>query len=126
MIAGEYEGARGPAHTFTPMAMLDVRLGTGERLPVSLPATYNAFAVVARGRVSAGGFSARAGELLLFENDGARLELVAEEDTHLVVLAGEPIDEPIVQYGPFVMNTPEEIRQAMIDVERGKFGPIPE
>jgi quercetin 2,3-dioxygenase len=126
VIAGEYEGARGPAHTFTPITMLDARLGPGSRLSVPLPASYNAFAVVAKGRVSTGGFSAMAGELVLFENDGARLELVAEEDTHLVVLAGEPIDEPIVQYGPFVMNSPEEIHQAMIDVERGGFGPIPE
>jgi redox-sensitive bicupin YhaK (pirin superfamily) len=126
VIAGEYEGARGPAHTFTPITLLDVSLLAGSRLPVSLPANYNALAVVAKGRVSAGRFSAGAGELLLFNNDGARIELSAQEDSHVIVLAGEPIDEPIVQYGPFVMNTPDEIRQAMIDVRRGKFGPIPD
>jgi redox-sensitive bicupin YhaK (pirin superfamily) len=54
------------------------------------------------------------------------VELAAEEDAHVIVLAGEPIDEPIVQYGPFVMNTVEEIEQAIADVERGKFGPVPE
>jgi redox-sensitive bicupin YhaK (pirin superfamily) len=126
VVAGEYQGARGPAHTFTPLTMLDVRLRAGEGLPVSLPASYNAFVVVAAGRARAAGFTAGAGELLLFKNDGARLELVAEEDTHLIVLAGEPIVEPMVQYGPFVMNTVEEINQAMMDVNLGKFGPVPE
>ena len=125
VIAGEYEGARGPAHTFTPITMLDVRLRAGGRIRVPLPVSYNALAVVTKGRVSAGRFSAGAGELALFENDGALLELLAEEDAHVVVLAGEPIDEPMVQYGPFVMNTAPEIEQAMIDVERGKFGPVP-
>ncbi len=126
VIAGEYDGARGPARTFTPLTMLDVRLKAGASLPVTLPSTYNAFVVVTQGRVRAGGVAAGAGELVLFENDGAHLDLVAEEDAHLVVLAGEPIDEPIVQYGPFVMNTVEEINQAMTDVNRGKFGPIPD
>jgi redox-sensitive bicupin YhaK (pirin superfamily) len=126
VLAGEYEGARGPARTFTPITMLDARLPAGGELPVSLPATYNALAVVAEGRVTAGGTTARQGELVLFANDGERFTLSATEDAHVIVLAGEPIDEPIVQYGPFVMNTVEEIGQAIVDVERGKFGPVPE
>jgi redox-sensitive bicupin YhaK (pirin superfamily) len=126
VIAGDYAGVRGPARTFTPITLLDVSVTAGTRLPVELPATYNALAVVAKGRVSAGQFAANAGELLLFNNDGARLELSAEEDSHIIVLSGEPIDEPIVQYGPFVMNGVEEIRQAMLDVSRGKFGVVPD
>jgi redox-sensitive bicupin YhaK (pirin superfamily) len=126
VVAGEYRGARGPARTFTPITLLDVSLSSGTRLPVSLPASYNVLAVVAKGRVSAGGFSAGTGELLLFANDGERIELSAAEDSHLIVLSGQPIDEPIVQYGPFVMNTVAEIEQAMFDVSRGKFGPIPD
>jgi redox-sensitive bicupin YhaK (pirin superfamily) len=126
VIAGEYRGAKGPAHTFTPVTMLDARLGAGERLEAALPRSYNALAVVARGRVTAGGRSAVTGELVLFANDGASLDLVADEESHVIVLAGEPIDEPMVQYGPFVMNTVEEIQQAFVDVERGKFGPVPE
>jgi redox-sensitive bicupin YhaK (pirin superfamily) len=105
--------------------MLDVRLTAGGELPVTLPASYNALAVVAAGRVTAGGRSAGAGELVLFANDGERLSLAATEDTHVILLAGEPIDEPIVQYGPFVMTTVGEIKQAVTDVEQGKFGPIP-
>jgi redox-sensitive bicupin YhaK (pirin superfamily) len=125
VVAGKYEGALGPAHTFTPITLLDVTLSADTSLPVSLPASYNALAVVAKGRVSAGNFTAGAGELLLFNNDGETLVLKGEEDSHVILLAGEPIDEPIVQYGPFVMNSIAEIEQAMLDVNRGKFGRIP-
>jgi len=126
VLAGEYAGAQGPAKTFTPITMLDVRLHAGESLNVPLPASYNALAVVAEGRVRSGETRASGGELLLFANDGRSLELRAEEAAHVIVLAGEPINEPIVQYGPFVMNSVEEIRDAMRDVERGKFGEIPD
>jgi redox-sensitive bicupin YhaK (pirin superfamily) len=126
VIAGEYGGARGPAHTFTPVTMLDARLDAGARLEVPLPAGYNAVAVVARGRATASGRTAKAGELVLFANDGAALGLVADEESHVIVLAGEPIDEPIVQYGPFVMNTIDEIHEAIADLRTGGFGPLPE
>jgi redox-sensitive bicupin YhaK (pirin superfamily) len=126
VLAGEYAGTRGPAKTFTPITVLDARLGAGEVLSVSLPGAFNALAVVADGQVAAGGVGARAGELILFRNDGADLELVASDASHVILLAGQPIDEPIVQYGPFVMNSVEEIEQAILDVQRGQFGPIPE
>jgi hypothetical protein len=83
-------------------------------------------AIVTSGRVSVAGRTAGAGELVLFENDGARLDLAASEEAHVLVLGGEPFGEPIVQYGPFVMNTRDEIRQAIVDFEAGEFGAIPE
>ena len=126
VIAGEYAGASGPARVFTPITMLDARLAPGGRLPVALPSTHNALAIVTGGRVRVGERHASAGELVLFENDGSELELLALEDTHVLVLAGEPIDEAITQYGPFVMNTPEEIQQAFVDFRQGKFGAVPE
>jgi len=126
VIAGDYEGTRGPARTFTPITLLDVTLQAGERFAVSLPEHFNALAVVASGLVATAEQRAAAGELVLFNNDGSRLELAAEVDSHVLILAGEPIDEPIVQYGPFVMNTVEEIQQAAWDVNRGKFGAIPD
>jgi len=126
VIAGTYAGATGPARTFTPVTMLDVNLKSGTQLDIPLPESFNAFAVVAQGRVRASGTPAQAGELVVFNNDGSHVALVAESDSHVIVLSGEPIDEPIVQYGPFVMNTAEEIRQAIFDVNRGKFGPVPE
>jgi redox-sensitive bicupin YhaK (pirin superfamily) len=126
VIAGEFEGALGPAHTFTPITMLDVELRAGEEFPVALPQSYNALVVVARGRVAAAGATAGEGEVVLFANDGERLALSATEDAHVILLAGEPIDEPIVQYGPFVMNSVAEIEQAIVDVQQGKFGPVPD
>ena len=126
VIAGEYEGARGPARTFTPITLLDVRLPPGARLPVTLPATHNALAIVTSGRVRAGGREVGSGELILFENDAPAFELLASEEAHVLVLAGEPIDEPITQYGPFVMNTKEEIEEAFMDLRLGKFGSVPE
>jgi redox-sensitive bicupin YhaK (pirin superfamily) len=93
---------------------------------VKVRAGYNALAVVARGRATAGGRTAKAGELVLFANDGAALAIVADEESHVIVLAGEPIDEPIVQYGPFVMNTVDEIHEAIADLQTGGFGPLPE
>jgi quercetin 2,3-dioxygenase len=125
VVAGEYDGARGPARTFTPITMLDVHAGAGEQVIVPLPTSYNVLAVVASGAVTAGGVSASAGELLLFANDGGAVVMTAERATHVIVLAGEPLDEPIVQYGPFVMNSIQEIEQAFSDVEDGKFGPVP-
>jgi redox-sensitive bicupin YhaK (pirin superfamily) len=126
VVAGDYEGTRGPARTFTPITMLDVDLPPGGRLSVQLPTTFNAMAVVAKGRVRAEDRVASAGELVLFANDAPRLELVAEEDTHVILLSGEPFDEPVVAYGPFVMNTMEEIREAIADVNRGGFGSVPD
>ncbi len=126
VIAGELAGTRGPARTFTPITMLDARLESGGRFPVALPSTHNAMAIVMSGRVRVGGREASTGELILFENDGAELELQATESAHVLVLGGEPIAEPILQYGPFVMNTPEEIEQAFADFQRGKFGGVPE
>jgi hypothetical protein len=126
VLAGEYQGTRGPARTFTPITMLDARVPAGARLPVTLPRSYNAMAVVASGKVRANGRAAGAGELVLFAGDGDRLEIAAEEDAHVIVLSGEPIREPIVQYGPFVMNTIGEIRQAFLDLQTGGFGPLPE
>jgi len=105
--------------------MLDVERRAGEDLTAALPASFNALAVVAKGAVAAGGSNAGAGELVLFANDGERLALTALEDSHVIILSGEPLREPIVQYGPFVMNTIGEIEQAMLDVERGKFGVVP-
>jgi redox-sensitive bicupin YhaK (pirin superfamily) len=126
VIAGQYAEAQGPARTFTPITLLDVNLKADVVLAVSLPETYNAFAVVAQGQVQIGEATARTGELVVFKNDGSHIQLTATTNSHVIVLSGEPINEPIVQYGPFVMNTIDEIREALFDVSRGKFGIVPE
>jgi quercetin 2,3-dioxygenase len=126
VIAGTFRGVTGPAKTFTPMTMLDVTLAAGGEAPIEIPRGWNALAVVAKGRVHAGGEGARAGELLRFAHDGERLLLTADEESHVIILSGEPIGEPVVAYGPFVMNSFDEIRQAVTDVQEGRFGPVPD
>jgi quercetin 2,3-dioxygenase len=126
VIAGTFRGATGPAKTFTPMTMLDVTLAAGGEAPIEIPRGWNALVVVAKGHVRSGGEEAGAGELLVFAHDGERLLLTADEESHVILLAGEPIGEPVVAYGPFVMNSFDEIRQAVMDVQAGRFGEVPD
>ena len=107
--------------------MLDATCTPEKTLPVSRPRDLQRPGRRRQGTRRRGRPTAAAtGELVLFANDGERLTLTATEDAHVILLSGEPIDEPIVQYGPFVMNTVAEIQQAIADVNRGKFGPVPE
>ncbi len=127
VIAGEFRGARGPAKTFTPIDMLDVRLNRTGRVEFDFAAQKNAALLVMKGSVAINAKTiARENDFVLFANEGERIALEAKEQAHLVVLAGDPIKEPVVQYGPFVMNTEGEIRQAITDFNRGKFGVLEE
>ena len=81
---------------------------------------------LARPPVTASDATATKGELLLFANDADHAELTATEPSHVIILSGQPLEEPVVAYGPFVMNTFDEIRQAFVDVQDGKFGDVPE
>ncbi len=123
VIAGSYDGTPGVAETFSPMEMYNVRLRKGRETTLSLPAAYNTGMVVVEGSVRVNGEEvAPRDHFILFENEGQLIRLEALEDALLLVLSGEPLNEPVVAYGPFVMNTREEIQQAYRDVEEGKFG----
>lgn len=123
IIAGELDGAKGPARTFTPMNVWDVRLNRDAETVLDLPEGHTSLLVVLSGRITIdGGESASAAEVLMLSRDGAGVRVHADADTVLLVLTGEPIDEPIVGYGPFVMNTEAEIRQAITDFNSGGFG----
>lgn len=124
VIAGEYGGVRGPAKTFTPVTMLEARLAAGGRADFDVPERQNAALLVMAGEVRIGGETPSAGEFVVFANAGERIEVEAVSPAHLLLLAGEPIEEPVVAYGPFVMNTEGEIRQAMLDFQSGKFGDL--
>ena len=122
IIAGELEGAKGPARTFTPINVWDVRLTHGADLTLDLPEGHNTIITVLNGHVTIGGnHQAGAAEVLLFSSEGRRVTIHADGDSGLLVLTGEPIDEPIAGQGPFVMNTDAEIRQAYADYRQGRL-----
>jgi redox-sensitive bicupin YhaK (pirin superfamily) len=123
VIAGEHAGARGPAATFTPIDVWDVRLAAGARLAFDLPSGRVAGVVVLEGRASANG-SAEVGDarMILLDRAGEHVEVRAAVETKLLVLAGEPLGEPVVQHDPFVMNTAAEIYTAIQDLQTGRMG----
>jgi redox-sensitive bicupin YhaK (pirin superfamily) len=122
VIAGEYKDVKGPAKTFTPINLFDIRLNAGGQVPLSFPAHENTLLLIMQGEVEVSGQTAKELDLVLFDNEGEEITVRAKQAAHLLLLNGEPIDEPVVQYGPFVMNTEQEIRQAMLDFSNGKFG----
>lgn len=127
LIAGEFAGQRGPARTFTPMDVWDIRLNSGATTTLDLHAGRNTALVVLRGTVQVNGQErVQTGQLALFEREGEALSLQAEGDAIVLLLSGEPIDEPIVGHGPFVMNSEAEIHQAFVDFQSGRFGRMQE
>jgi quercetin 2,3-dioxygenase len=122
VIAGEYKSIKGPASTFTPIQVYNVRLKKDAKVELTFPSSYNTGILVVEGSALINGETAPADHFILFKNDGELINIEAAEDTVLLVLSGEPINEPIAQYGPFLMNTREELEQAIDDVNAGKFG----
>lgn len=122
VIAGDYGGVKGPARTFTPVNLWDLRLEAGHETELNLPDGFTTLLLVLRGRVRVNhGEAVAAAELAIFERQGRRIALAAQEDATIAVMNGQPIDEPVVGYGPFVMNTREEIAQAMADFRADRF-----
>ncbi len=123
VIAGEFAGMNGPAQTFTPVNVWDLRLQTKQRLSVDLPEGYTTLLVVLKGSVRVNGSEAiNAAEVGLFERDGKSVTIETLEETKALLLSGEPIEEPIIGQGPFVMNTTQEIFQAIADYRSGRMG----
>ena len=126
VIAGEYNGVKGPASTFTPIEMYNARIKKDAALTFSFPGNYNTGLLIIEGNIKVNGINAHADHFVLLKNDGEEFTINATEDSIILVLSGEPINEPIVAYGPFVMNTWEEIEQAVQDVSAGRFGVLEE
>ncbi|ASK32054.1 short-chain dehydrogenase [Chryseobacterium sp. T16E-39] len=123
VIAGEYNGNTGPASTFTPVHMMNAKLKTGGKAEFHFPANYNTAALVIEGSIIVNGNEkAKTDHLVLFENHGEAFVIEASEDAIVLIISGEPINEPIFPHGPFVMNNREEIMQAFEDFNTGKFG----
>ena len=121
VIAGEYSGARGPARTFTPVNVWDARIGAGDCVELGFPGGYTTLIAVLKGKVTVNGAEAAGPSLVLLERAGTRAVIEAAGDATVLVLSGEPIDEPVVGYGPFVMNSQDEIRRAFDDFHAGRF-----
>lgn len=126
IIAGELDRKRGPARTFTPMNVWDLRLARDVEIELPLPEGWTTALVVLRGTVQVNGHAvAREAQMVVLDRAGAGVTIEANNDAVVLLLAGEPIDEPIVGYGPFVMNSKAEIAQAIDDFNGGRFGGIP-
>ena len=122
VIAGEYANQRGPAHTHSPMNVWDVRLNAGSKTTFTLPEGHTTAVFVLHGAVGVGDVhTIRPAELAVMERTGTQLVLEAQQDTTLLLLNGAPLNEPIVGHGPFVMNSWEEINQAIDDYNQGRF-----
>ncbi|MES1989405.1 MAG: pirin family protein [Pseudomonadota bacterium] len=123
VIAGAFDGSKGPAHTHTPINVWDVALKADSRVSLDLPEGHTTLLVVLKGRITVNGTqNAGASEIVSLSRDGGTVQIEAAGDTSLLILTGEPIDEPIVGYGPFVMNSEAEIHQAIADFNAGRFG----
>lgn len=124
LIAGSYSGQQGPARTFSPMHVWDLRLRAGAQVELPAPRGWHAIVVALHGQLQVNGTSI-AGEAqlaLLDDREGEGLVLHAASDATALLLAGEPLDEPVVGYGPFVMNSRAEIMEAVHDFQSGRFG----
>ena len=122
VIAGEFDGQQGPAQTFTPLDVWDVRLKQGHQAQFSFVEGRTLAIVVLHGKVTINGEVLREAQFALFDSAERDVAVEAHNDATLLVLSGEPLNEPVVGQGPFVMNTAAEIRQAMEDFRSGEFG----
>lgn len=123
VISGEFNGEKGPATTFSPVNLMNAKLKTGGKAEFSFPANFNTAALVIEGSILVNGEEkVPTDNFVLFENEGETFTIDANEDSIVLIISGEPLNEPIFPHGPFVMNTREEIIQAFEDFNTGKFG----
>lgn len=122
VIAGEYKGTNGPAYTFSPMQVYNLQLKKGANLELSFPKTDNTGMLMIEGEAKVNDETAKTDHFVLFNHDGDVIQVTATEEAAMLILSGEPINEPIAAYGPFLMNTWPEVEQAIQDVNAGKFG----
>jgi redox-sensitive bicupin YhaK (pirin superfamily) len=123
IIAGEYKGIKGPANTFTPISMLNVKLNSNGEAEFNFPAHFNTALLVVEGEVLVSEDAmVPVNHFILMENKGEEFKIKGLQNSTVLVLSGEPINEPIAAHGPFVMNTRQELVEAFQDFQNGMFG----
>lgn len=122
VIAGEYKGIRGPAETYSPIIAVHGKIKNGQAIKSEIPEYNNSLVYVTLGSISIGDSLITGGNMAQLSGEGKEFEISAAEDSEYLLLSGKPLGEPAVQYGPFVMNTMGEIKQAFLDYREGKFG----
>jgi redox-sensitive bicupin YhaK (pirin superfamily) len=122
VIAGEYGGVKGPAHTFSPIHMMNAQIIPGVKVDFSFPMHYTTCVLVIEGEVTINDRVFPWNSFVLFATDGEDFSITANEYSKVLVLSGEPLNEPIAAQGPFVMNTRQELWQAFADFQDGNFG----
>lgn len=126
VISGNYAGTKGAASTFSPVELYDIRFDQDGSLPVKLVDGYNTMLLVVAGAgAKVGGEALQNGDMAYLTQNGDQIEITATAGTKLLLMAGEPLNEPVAAYGPFVMNTHAEIMQAFSDLKQGKMGLVP-
>ena len=122
VVAGEFESVKGKTETFSPIHMYDMHLTDKADFSFQLPPNYNSCILVVDGSITVNGAKAPENHYVQLKNENGAIQIKADKKSTLLVLSGEPLNEPYVSYGPFVMNTEEEIKQAIEDYNKGKFG----
>jgi redox-sensitive bicupin YhaK (pirin superfamily) len=122
VIAGKLNDVKGPAYTYSPVNLFDVRMNKGGEFKTSIPASHNTALLMINGNATVNDEKTTEHSFVLFSNDGEDIHINADEHAVILLLSGEPINEPIASYGPFVMNTQEEIYDAIEEYQSGKYG----
>ena len=126
IVAGKFESKIGPAKTYSPQTLLRVEAKLGAKLQLPIPNTYNTLLYVLNGNLVIDGQKVKTKDMVWFENNGEYIDLETTTPTRFIVLSGEPIGEPVASYGPFVMNSQEELQQAVNDFHNGNMGTLKE
>jgi redox-sensitive bicupin YhaK (pirin superfamily) len=124
VIAGKFNGVSGPAKTYSPVNVFDIKLNAGAEVSTHIQEGHNTALLVINGSIEVNGEKASEHSFVLFKNEGDEITIKASADSVLLLLSGEPINEPIASYGPFVMNTQDEIHVAIKEFQEGKFGTL--
>jgi quercetin 2,3-dioxygenase len=124
VIAGQFQNAKGPAKTFSPINLWDIRLNSGAYVNLKVPTGQTTAVFVLSGQLTIGSHKLGAAEMAVLDHDSDFIQMSASQESKILFLGGEPLNEPIIGYGPFVMNTQSEIAEAFRDFEAGKMGVI--